>query len=205
MKSMMYILSRLFKKCRPNAVTGSFIHPTSKVESGSTIINTQLDRHSFCGYDCVINNTKVGAFCSIANNVSIGVAGRHPLGYVSTSPVFLSHRDSVKTKFACHEYNVSPQTVIGNDVWIGEKAMIKAGIHIGDGAAIGMGSIVTKDVLPYAIVAGNPARQIRMRFDADTIAQLLKLQWWSLSEDELTKLGGHFDNPAVLLAYKGLR
>ena len=76
--------------------------------------------------------------------------------YVSTSPVFLDHRDSVKAKFSHHHYVWRAKTSIGHDVWIGEAALIKGGLNIGHGAVIGMGSVVTKDVPPYAIVAGNP-------------------------------------------------
>ena len=139
------------------------MHKTSKVESGTTIINSSMDRHSFCGYDCNINYCDIGAFVSIASRVSIG-GSMHPIEFVSTSPVFLSHKDSVKTKFARHDYFNIARTKIGNDVWIGEGVFIKSGVTIGDGAVVGMGSVVTKDVPPYTIFAGNPARLIRKRF-----------------------------------------
>ena len=99
MLTLQYVISRVIRKLRGSAVRDSVIHPTSKVESGSTIVRTTFDRHSFCGYDCTLIDCAVGSFCSIANAVSIGGA-RHPIEYVSTSPVFLDHRDSVKTKFA---------------------------------------------------------------------------------------------------------
>jgi len=198
-----YIISSLIKKLRGSAVLDSAIHPTSKVESGSTIVRTTFDRHSFCGYDCTLVDCTVGAFCSIANKVTIGGA-RHPMEYMSTSPVFLHHRDSVKTKFARHRYEWRTKTTIGNDVWIGENALIKGGLTIGDGAVVGMGSVVTKNVPAYAVVAGNPARMVRMRFEPDVIEALLKMQWWNYPDAELVRLGPMIVDPKGMLHEEGL-
>lgn len=79
-------------------------------------------------------------------------------------------------------------TLIGNDVWIGQNATILSGVHIGDGAIIGMNSTVGKDVSPYTIVAGNPAKEIRKRFDDELIELMLKLQWWNQSVEEINRL-----------------
>lgn len=198
-----YIISRLLKKARGNAIAESVIHPTSKVESGSTVIRTTFDRHSFCGYDCTMIDCAVGAFCSIANKVTVGGA-RHPIEYVSTSPVFLDHRDSVKTKYAHHHYEWRPKTVIGSDVWIGESSLIKGGVKVGHGAVIGMGSVVTKDVPAYGIVAGNPATLIRMRFEPLVIEALLKMQWWTYPDEELVRLAPDFPDPVKMLKQEGL-
>jgi acetyltransferase-like isoleucine patch superfamily enzyme len=202
MISLRYVISRLLKKARGSAIADSVIHPTSKIESGSTIVRTRFDRHSFCGYDCTFIDCQVGGFCSIASRVIVGGA-RHPMEYVSTSPVFLGHRDSVKTKFSRHQYVWRATTSIGNDAWIGEGVFIKGGVNIGHGAVIGMGSVVTKDVPPYAIVAGNPARLIRMRFKPEIIEALLKMQWWDLPDDELRRLAPHFQNPEMMLRQRG--
>lgn len=198
-----YFISRVIKKMRGNAIANSVIHGTSKVESGSTILRASFDRHSFCGYDCTIIDCDVGAFCSIASKVTIGGA-RHPIEYASTSPVFLSHRDSVKAKFSRHPYTWRVKTTIGHDVWIGEGAFIKGGVNIGHGSIIGMGSVVTNDVPPYAIVAGNPARLIRMRFNAKIIDAFMKLNWWYLPDHELRRLAPYFQDPESMLAMEGL-
>lgn len=203
MNSFGYIFSRLLKKARGSAIAGSAIHRTSKIESGSTIVSSNFDRHSFCGYDCTFIDCDVGAFCSIAGGVVVGGA-RHPMEYVSTSPVFLAHRDSVTTKFSRHPYRWTARTTIGNDVWIGEKCLIKAGVTIGHGAVVGMGSVVTKDVPPYAIVAGNPARLIRIRFQPNVVEALLKLEWWNLPDEELRRLAPLFPDPEALLRQEGL-
>lgn len=203
MASLMYLVSRALKKARGNAIANSTIHPSSKIESGSTVIRTSVDRHSFSGYDCTLIDCDVGAFCSIAGRVIVGGA-RHPMEYASTSPVFLAHRDSVKAKFSRHPYVWRARTTIGHDVWIGESVLIKGGVNIGHGAVIGMGSVVTKDVPPYAIVAGNPARLIRMRFRREVVEALLRLQWWDLPEDELRRLATDFQDPEKMLRQEGL-
>lgn len=190
----LHLLCKLTKIGRGRSVRHSRIHRTSKVEAGSALINTTMERHSFCGYDCVILNTEIGAFCSIASNVKIGGVA-HPVHFASTSPVFLSHKDSVKAKFARHDYLPMVKTTIGHDVWIGEGAFIKAGVCIGTGAVVGMGSVVTKDVPPYAIVAGNPARVIRKRFSDEIIKSLLATTWWDKSDAELTLLGSYINDP----------
>jgi acetyltransferase-like isoleucine patch superfamily enzyme len=119
--------------------------------------------------------SQIGRFCSIGRNVVIGQDPRnHPVTWVSTSPMFNSGYDS----------QVTPSE-IGNDVWIGHNAVIFAGVKIGNGAVIGMNAVVTKDVPDYTIVAGNPAKQIKKRFDADTINLLQESSWWEYDITEL--------------------
>lgn len=201
--SARYLLARMLKKIRPSAVRDSVIDPTAAVESGCQIVQSEIGRHSFCGYDCTILNVSIGSFCSISDQVFIGGAA-HPLHFVSTSPVFLSHRDSVKAKFARHDYQHLPRTSIGHDVWIGFGARIGAGVTIGHGAVVGMGAVVVKDVADYTIVAGNPARVIRRRFDDRIIAALLKSNWWAYDDDELRAAAHNFDTPERFLLAKGL-
>ncbi len=201
--SVSYVFAKLLKKLRGNAIKASSVHPTSKLESGSLMVDSTMGRHSFCGYDCSIVHCDVGSFTSISNRVTIGGVA-HPMAFVSTSPAFLSHKDSIKTKFAQHEYLPRLRTVIGHDVWIGEGALIKAGITIGHGAVVGMGSVVTKNVAPYEVVAGNPARRIRMRFDDQVAGALLRLEWWNLPDAELRRMGANFNDPQILLKQEGL-
>lgn len=164
------------------SIKDSVIHSTSYVYSGANILDSTMDKHSYCSYDCWMQHVDVGAYCSIADSVYIG--GReHPTDWVSTSPVFENVGHSgVSKRFARLEVPRPRRTVIGNDVWIGHAAVIKAGVHVGDGAVIGAASVVTKDVPPYAIVAGNPARVVRYRFDEHIIAELLRTHWWSQDE-----------------------
>ena len=95
------------------------------------------------------------------------------------------------------------RTSVGHDVWIGEGAFIKAGVCIGTGAVVGMGAVVTKDVPPYAIVAGNPARVIRKRFSDEMIQSLLATAWWDKGDAELTLLGSYINDPDEFIKKAG--
>lgn len=192
--SLQYIWAKVFKKIRGRAILNSKIHKSSKIESGSHIVNSSFARHSFCGYDCEIINCDIGSFCSIANNVTIG-GSQHPLEWVSTSPVFRAGRDSVVKKYSEHVFKDDKRTTICHDVWIGEKALIKQGVTVGTGSVIGMGSVVTKNVDPFTIVAGCPAKMIRRRFDDVIINKLQEIKWWEFTDEELLKYAPFFINP----------
>ena len=130
----------------------------------------------------------IGKFCQIATGVRFIMNGsNHAMNGISTYPfkVFGGAWSD-----AAFDVKSKGDTVIGNDVWIGNSATIMQGVTIGDGAIIGTNSLVTKDVEPYTIVGGNPAREIRKRFDADTIDFLLKLRWWDW---EIEKITAHLD------------
>ncbi len=172
----------------------SNIDKSSKINSGCNIVNTNMDRHSYCGYNCEIINADIGSFCSIAGHVVIG-GSKHPVEWVSTSPVFQDGRNSIKKKYARHITENGKRTVIGSDVWIGENALIKQGVNIGPGAVIGMGSVVTKDVEPFSIVAGAPAKEIRKRFESEVIEKLLLIQWWNFNEEDLLRYAEYFTDP----------
>lgn len=189
-----YLLSKLIKKARLKSIKNSLISSDSKIEAGSNIYNSKFKKHSFCGYDCDINNCEVGAFTSIGNSVIIG-GGMHPLKWVGMSPVFYEGRDSINKKFSEFPRTKQKKTMVGNDVWIGQNAMIKAGVTIGDGAVIGMGSIVTKDVEPYSVVGGNPAKFIKFRFNEETVNKLLEIKWWNFSDSDLKKYAMHIQDP----------
>ena len=106
------------KHMRGAMVKDSNIHKTSKICSGSQIINSSFGKYSYCGYDCIILNTSIGAFTSIASNVVIG-REQHTIEWVSTSPVFCSDKVCIKTKFSNYDKSENPKSTIGNDVWIG--------------------------------------------------------------------------------------
>ncbi|WP_392454626.1 CatB-related O-acetyltransferase [Chryseomicrobium aureum] len=181
-----YIISKLLIKIQLPSIKNSNIHRTSKVMSKSNVVRVLMDKYSYIGNNCTIVDTKIGAFCSIADNCIIGGAS-HPIDWISTSPVFHSGKNILKTNFSNHKFNVNNRTIIGNDVWIGNNVLIKSGIKISDGAIIGMGSILTKDVGPYEIWAGNPAKLIRTRFDEGKIQHLLNVKWWEFDDKKLKK------------------
>lgn len=194
-----YLYSKFIKKIRGKSVLNSRIHPSSVVYSGSHIVNSSIDKYSYCGYDCEILNCKIGKFCSIASHVSIG-GSEHPISWASTSPVFQNVKHSGPTKrFACFNLEGKLETIIGNDVWIGRNVLIKQGVKIGDGAIIGMGAVVTKDVEPYSIVAGVPAHFIKYRFSDDIIKNLLDLKWWDYDDDCLKQIAPYVKKPQLFI------
>lgn len=136
--------------------------------------------------DSLLRNVTIGRFCSIGRRCSIGAA-RHDIAAFSTHPIA-----------AGEDFERDPPTTIGNDVWIGDNVVIVAGVTIGDGAVIGGGAVVTRDVAPYAIVAGVPARLLRPRFAHDEIAALLAAQWWRFG-DAAVRAAGPGATPADLI------
>lgn len=197
-----WVVAKILQNARPSLMRGCKLHRRSKVLSGSRLANVSIGRYSYCGYQCRITDTDIGAFCSISDYAAIGGA-QHPMYFVSTSPVFSAGRNCLRANFAKLKYDRGGRTIIGNDVWIGYGVMIKSGVSIGNGAVIGMGSVVTKDVPAYEIWAGNPARRIRERFDATTVAELDQIQWWSMSEAELRAGAEFFNNVEKFIEWRG--
>ncbi|MCT8268901.1 type B chloramphenicol O-acetyltransferase [Afifella sp. JA880] len=128
----------------------------------------------------------IGSFCSIGSGAAFIMAGNqgHRNDWISTFP-FYWMPEVPAFEGSENGYQPAGDTVIGNDVWIGSEAIIMPGVTVGDGAVIGTRALVTKDVEPYAIVGGNPAKVIRKRFDDAAIAQLLQLRWWDWDDEAL--------------------
>jgi virginiamycin A acetyltransferase len=127
---------------------------------------------------------RIGNFCGIANGVVILVGGgsEHRIDWITSYPFNVVFKESWHH---VEHPSAKGDVIIGNDVWIGLNALILSGVRIGDGAVIGASSVVTRDVPPYAIVGGNPARVIRMRFSQDKIDQLLRIKWWNWSFEKI--------------------
>lgn len=131
----------------------------------------------------------IGKFCSIACGAKfLFTSGNHALSSLSsyTFPVFFDEW-GLEGKQITEAWDNKGDTVIGSDVWIGYEAVIMPGVHIGDGAIVGARAVVTKDVPPYTVVGGVPARPIRQRFDDETVSRLLALRWWDWSEERIRK------------------
>lgn len=154
------------------------------VGNNTYLSGTSLGYGSFLGFGCEFSNCKIGRYCSIGSNIRV-VSATHPTkGFISTHPAFFSDsywfRYVKQSKFKEHLTNeAGAECTIGNDVWIGDNALILGGVKIGNGAIIAMGSIVLHDVPPYAIVAGVPAKEIRKRFPDETIDSLQMIEWWN--------------------------
>ncbi len=182
--SIAYIFAKFLKKIQISAIKNTTIHKDAKIASSSNILNSSLMKYSYIGNYCTVTNTCIGSFCSISDYVIIGAAA-HPIEWGSTSPVFHQGKNILNKNFSIHTFDTTKTTLIENDVWIGAFCLIKSGVTIQNGAIVGMGSVVTKDIGAYEIWAGNPAKFIRRRFDNVTIKTLLDSQWWRWNDTEI--------------------
>ncbi len=150
----------------------------------------QFERNNVL-YQYPINHDKliIGKFCSIACGAKfIFNSANHTLSSLSTYPFPIFFEEwGLDIKDVAVAWDNKGDIVIGNDVWIGYEAVIMAGVTIGDGAIIGTRAVVTKDVPPYTIVGGVPAKPIRKRFDDETLDELLKIRWWDWSEEKIAR------------------
>lgn len=147
--------------------------------------NVSIGKYTYLTDGRVSSNVTIGRYCSIARGVNLA-GTEHPIDWLTSSPVaydteYFPEANRLQ-KFALRD---ETKTVIGNDVWIGASSIIKRGVTIGDGAIVGAGSVVTKDVPPYAIAVGVPARVIRFRFDPIKIEELMSLRWWDMEDEDL--------------------
>ena len=180
---------RLFNKISLSSiVVDSTVDRSAALDSRVRFYRSSLGRYSYVSRGTLVESTVVGSFCSIGGDCNIGGAS-HPLDRVSTSPSFHAGGNILGKVFCDEKYNPFQITTIDNDVWIGNGAKIKAGVHISTGAVIGMGSVVTKDVGPYEIWAGNPAKCIKKRFSDDLINKLLLSNWWEYPDASLNMAG----------------
>jgi acetyltransferase-like isoleucine patch superfamily enzyme len=153
---------------------------------GVKIGNSVIGKYSRVRALATVHHANVGNFSTISKYVKIGL-GAHPLDLISTNNLFYSsNKNEVRSDWVRKiDFPEHTTTIIGNDVWIAESATIVGGVNIGDGAVIATKSVVTKDVPPYAVVGGIPAKIIKYRFDGETIEALLQIKWWDLPDYEI--------------------
>ena len=162
----------------PNIIVGDFTY----------IADSEFESHVTHHYEWNGDKLIIGKFCQIAAGVEFVMNGaNHQMNAVSTFPFYTLEGWDMKPP-AASDMPLKGDTVIGNYVWIGQNAVILPGVHIGDGAIIGANSIVGSDVSPYTIVAGNPATEIRKRFDDELIQLMLDFKWWDKSVGEINQL-----------------
>ena len=149
---------------------------------------TKIDKTSRINGKITIKGTgkvKIGKYCAIGWDVKI-LSSNHNVECINLSI-------ALQEKLGCDTFEIAKDVVVGNNVWIGDSVIILPGVNIGNGCIIGAGSVVTKDIPDYAIVAGNPAKLIRYRFNDKTIQYLNNLQWWDLNKSELLKIKDKFN------------
>jgi acetyltransferase-like isoleucine patch superfamily enzyme len=142
--------------------------------------DVQMGRCSYVGRDTQVYHARIGSFTSIGPQVLIGL-GEHPAdGFVSTHPMFYSNRGQSNPVIIDKPlFDEMPTTEIGNDVWIGARAVLRTGVKIGDGAIVAAGAVVVKNVEPFSIVGGVPAKHIRYRFSPEEIERIRESDWWN--------------------------
>lgn len=144
---------------------------------------------------------RIGNFTSIANGVQFMPGGNHHPEWASTYPFRI--RFQLPGALADGQPASRGPIIVGNDVWIGQDALILSGVSIGDGAVVGAGAVVARDVRPYAVVVGNPAHEVRRRFTDIQVEELLRLRWWDWPDGELTHIARLLNGADVteLIAY----
>lgn len=158
----------------PNIVVGDYTYYDDIDSNGE-----DFEKHVTHFYPHIGDKLIIGKFCSIAKGVEFVMNGaNHPMNGISAFPfgIFIENKPTIPKEIVPNKGN----TVIGNDVWIGQNATFMPGVKVGDGAIIGSNAVVAKDVPPYSIAVGNPARVVKMRFDEKTIEKLLEIRWWDL-------------------------
>ena len=178
----------------------SYLGNNTVIFKNTKIINSKVSENTYIQNNSVINNTEIGKYCSIAGNVYIGGA-EHPMNFVSTSPVFYDNEQPLPEFFVTGKrYKKKPaKTIIESDVWIGHCVVIKSGVNVGVGAVIGAGAVVVKDVEPYSIVVGVPAKHVKWRFSESIRTELINSKWWELSKNILLTLENEFESPELFL------
>ncbi|GLK69641.1 CatB-related O-acetyltransferase [Hansschlegelia plantiphila] len=169
---------------------GNIFEQPVDVRHKQLVRKTRIGAFTYLNGEVTLDRCDVGRFCSIAPRVIAGLA-EHPTDFLSTHIFSHGNRDRrfrddpTFAAMKSHEpFSSGPlRTTIGNDVWIGAGAIIRRGVTVGDGAIIAAGAVVTKDVAPYAIVAGVPATMRRLRLDGQTVERLLRVKWWNYHLD----------------------
>ncbi|WP_010256864.1 CatB-related O-acetyltransferase [Treponema primitia] len=177
----------------PNIKTVVYIKPTIKNKNiivGDFTYFSDIDFESHVTHFYEFYNDKliIGKFCQIAAGVEFIMNGaNHQMDCVSTFPFYIFEKWNENAP-SLEKLPFKGDTIIGNDVWIGQNSIILPGVKIGDGVMIGAQSVVGSNIEPYSIIAGNPAKLIRKRFDDELIEIMVKLKWWDLSVKEINKL-----------------
>lgn len=193
------------------------IHKTSSIKNSSlgswtdigprvSILESEIGDYTYFAGDAAANYAKIGKFCSIASHVRIN-PGNHPTWRVTQHHCTyrrIRYGFDIKDDNEFFDWRRDDNVEIGNDVWLGHGVLVMAGVKIGTGAVVGSGAVVTKDIPPFAIAAGVPAKIIDMRFDYETINRIMEIKWWDWNRETLEANFNYFlDVDGFLKNFKG--
>ena len=148
----------------------------------------RFEEHVTHHYDFIGDRLIIGKFCAIAKGVEFIMNGaNHKMNCATTYPFYIMGDGWENNVPPIEELPIKGDTVVGNDVWIGQNVTVLPGVHIGDGAIIGANSVVASDIPPYTVAVGNPCRVVKQRFDSETTELLLKLRWWEWDIEKITE------------------
>ena len=166
----------------PNIIVGEYTYYDDI--DGAENFESHVTHH----YDFIGDKLIIGKFCAIAKGIEFIMSGaNHRIDSITTYPFNIMGNGWEKSAPSLSDLKLKGDTIIGNDVWIGQNVTILPAVHIGDGAIIGANSVVAKNIPPYSVAVGNPCEVKRKRFDEDLIEYLLKIKWWNWNAEKIFK------------------
>ena len=166
----------------PNIIVGEYTYYDDI--NGAENFESHVTHH----YDFIGDKLIIGKFCAIAKGIEFIMNGaNHRINSITTYPFNIMGNGWEKSAPSLSELKLKGDTIVGNDVWIGQNVTVLPAVHIGDGAIIGANSVVAKDIPPYSVAVGNPCEVKRKRFDEDLIEYLLQIKWWDWNTEKIFK------------------